>query len=93
MDTENQEWCVEIAAGAQRSLEGLPHRIAIAVVEFISAGLAANPDQRSKPLRGELSELRSARRGDYRVLFEVHEADHVLVIARIDHRARVYRPR
>src|SRR6266542_4409364 len=42
--------------------------------------------------RRELAGVRSARRGDYRVLFELHDDTHVLLVIRIDHRAHVYRP-
>jgi mRNA-degrading endonuclease RelE of RelBE toxin-antitoxin system len=45
----------------------------------------------SKPLRYELEGLRSARRGDYRVLFALDPDTHVLLVVRIAHRADAYR--
>jgi mRNA-degrading endonuclease RelE of RelBE toxin-antitoxin system len=40
-----------------------------------------------------LEGLRSARRGAYRVIYEIEEAEHVVIVHRIDHRATAYRPR
>ena len=46
-----------------------------------------------KPLRFELEGLHSARRGDYRVVYEIdQEQDEVTIIA-IQHRSDVYRRR
>jgi len=84
-------WDVELAPSAIRGLERLPPRIATAVIEFVTATLPSNPERMSKPLRGELEHLRSARRGDYRVLFFLEEATHILRVERIAHRADVYR--
>lgn len=46
----------------------------------------------SKPLRYELAGTRSARSGDYRILFTMDESSPVLSIIRVDHRAHAYRP-
>ena len=74
-----------------RGLERIPPRFAAAIVEFLFGALAANPYLAGKPLRHELEGLHGARRGDYRVIYRIHDS-HVLVI-RIDHRASAYRPR
>ena len=84
-------WDVQLAPSAVRRLDRLPPRIAVAVVEFVTATLPTNPERMSKPLRGELEGLRSARRGDYRVLFSLDEATATLLVVRIAHRADVYR--
>jgi mRNA-degrading endonuclease RelE of RelBE toxin-antitoxin system len=73
-------------------LAALPKKVAPAVVEFITTVLVENPLRLSKPLQGELTGLRSARRGDYRVLIEVDEAAGTLLVIRIAHRSEVYRP-
>ncbi len=84
-------WDVQLAPSAIRTLDRLPPRIATAVVEFVTRTLPENPERMSKPLRGELEEFRSARRGDYRVLFSLDEATGVLLVVRIAHRADAYR--
>ncbi len=90
-DDQTPAWRVEIAPAAERSLLRLPHKIAAAVVEFVTTTLPTNPERMSKPLRYELEDLRSARRGDYRVLFELDHDTGVLLVVRIAHRADAYR--
>lgn len=82
---------LEVSAAARRQLHRLPDRVAAAVVEFITVVLPGNPARLSKPLTGGLERLRSARRGDYRVLLWIDEADHRVVVVRIAHRSDAYR--
>ena len=83
---------VRVSSSAHRQLGRLPVKVAMAVVEFITVVLPDNPLRLSKPLTGEFVELRSARRGDYRVLIQVDEAARTVLVLRIAHRAGVYRP-
>ena len=83
---------VQVSSSAHRQLGRLPPKVAVAVVEFITAVLPASPLGLSKPLTGELAELRSARRGDYRVLILVDDAARIVLVLRIAHRAEAYRP-
>jgi mRNA interferase RelE/StbE len=55
--------------------------------------LCENPRRIGHPLQRELAGLWSARRGAYRVIYEMDDADHVVTVLRIDHRSDVYRPR
>ncbi len=89
--TGERPWRVEVAPAAVRSLEELPQKVATAIVEFITGTLPANPLRMSNPLRYELEGLRSARRGDYRVLLARDEQTRVLLVIRIAHRADAYR--
>lgn len=66
--------------------------MAAAITEFITGALADNPSRLSKPL-GKLSDYRSARRGDYRVLVRLDEAAGLVLVVQVAHRAHVYRPR
>ena len=74
-------------------MSGIPPRIVPAIVEFAFGDLAANPRRVGKPLERELTGIFSARRGPYRVLYEIHAAAEEVQILRVDHRADVYRPR
>lgn len=85
------DWAVEFAPSAIRGLDRLPQRIAPAIVEFATITLPRNPEQLSKPLRGEFEGLRSARRGDYRVVFRLRADARVLLVVRVAHRADVCR--
>ncbi|GIG30213.1 type II toxin-antitoxin system RelE family toxin [Cellulomonas marina] len=82
---------VELAPRARREITRLPNRVVPAVVEFLDV-IAENPFRVSKALHPPLDHLRSARRGAYRILFEVDDEEKVVVVARVDHRADVYRP-
>ncbi len=86
-----EPFTVEVSSAARRQLHQLPDKMAMAVVEFVTVVLPRNPLRLSKPLTGTLSGLRSARRGDYRVLIEVDENDHRILVVRVAHRAHVYR--
>jgi mRNA interferase RelE/StbE len=83
---------VRISSSARRQLGRLPAKVAAAVVEFLTSVLPENPLRLSKPLTGDLAGLRSARRGDYRVLLEVDEDRRRILVMRIGHRSDVYRP-
>jgi mRNA interferase RelE/StbE len=80
-------------ATATRALQRLPEKIATAAGEFIYGSLAENPQRVGKPLRFELEGLHSARRGDYRVVYEINPSEATVTIIAIQHRADVYRPR
>jgi len=86
-------YAVVMASTALRSLEKVPPRYAAAILEFIYVILPENPARVGKPLEREFEGLHGARRGDYRVLYEIREADASVLVVRIDHRAHAYRPR
>jgi mRNA interferase RelE/StbE len=87
----SEPYQIQIAARAARDLQRLPEKVATACVEFIFGPLAQNPRQVGKPLRDELVGLRSARRGDYRVVYAIVEATRRIEIMHIDRRSDVYR--
>ncbi|BBY42359.1 addiction module toxin RelE [Mycolicibacterium celeriflavum] len=93
MTTKDRPYHVDVAGSARRDLRRPSGKIAMAIIEFITGPLAENPQRLSKVLRGELAAYRSARRGDYRVLFRIDDDKHAIVIVAIDHRAQIYRPR
>lgn len=82
---------VRFAPSAVRGLDRLPAKIAAAVVEFATVTLPGNPERMSKPLRGEFEGFRSARRGDYRILFSFDEPTGTLLVVRVAHRVDVRR--
>lgn len=88
-----EAWRLSIAASAERSLDRLPPKIATATVEFMLGPLVETPRRVGHPLQRELAGLWSARRGAYRIVYELNEAELVVNVVRIDHRADVYRPR
>jgi mRNA-degrading endonuclease RelE of RelBE toxin-antitoxin system len=71
----------------------MPERIAAAIVEFMVGPLCASPRRVGHALRRELAGLWSARRGAYRVIYEIDDEEQTVSVLRIDHRSDVYRPR
>jgi len=69
----------------------LPEFIAAAAWEFIQGPLAENPRLVGKPLKGDLSGFWSARRGEYRVVYEINDDVVTVIILRIGHRRDIYR--
>jgi mRNA interferase RelE/StbE len=89
---------VELTGPAQRDLDTIPAKYAVAILQFAYGLLADNPARAGKPLVGDLEGQHSARRGDYRISYEIladqqQESGGTVLIHRIRHRAHVYRPR
>ncbi len=78
---------------ARRHLDQLPEKVHAAALETVHGVIAHSPYRAGKPLVGELSGLHSARRGDYRIVYEVLDDIQAVVIHRIQHRRDVYRSR
>ncbi len=76
---------------ARRDLDRLPEAVAAAVLEFLYGALAENPHRVGKPLLGKLSGLHSARRGQYRVIYEVDDEVVTVTVIKIAHRGDAYR--
>ncbi|MBN7314875.1 type II toxin-antitoxin system RelE family toxin [Mycobacteroides abscessus] len=89
--SQGDPYHVRITARAARDLQHLPEKIAAACAEFIFGPLSANPQRVGKLLRGELTGLHSARRGDYRVIYAIGEHDRTVDIVHIHRRSDVYR--
>jgi mRNA-degrading endonuclease RelE of RelBE toxin-antitoxin system len=84
---------VEITPEGLRHLNRLPKKVRAAVIEAIFGTIAQNPHRAGKALRGELDGLYSARRGDFRIVYEVDEVARVVLVHRAQHRRTAYRPR
>ena len=80
-------------APACRALSRLPEKVATAAVEFLYGSLAADPHRVGKPLKLGLQGLRSARRGDYRVIYRIDDHLRQVTVVAIEHRSDIYRPR
>jgi mRNA-degrading endonuclease RelE of RelBE toxin-antitoxin system len=83
------------APPARRALATLPPSdVAAAAAEFITGPLLREPRRAGKPLGAELTGIYSARLGlEWRVLYEIDETKHVVIVLGIRHRSVVYRRR
>ena len=84
---------VEITPEGLRHLNRLPAKVREAVLEAVFGTIAEDPHRAGKPLRGELEGLHSARRGPFRVIYEIDDRQHVVLIHRAQHRRTAYRRR
>jgi mRNA interferase RelE/StbE len=83
---------LQVTPPAARALsDRLPESVAAAVVEFLTTALVEQPHRVGKPLRGQLEGIFSARRGTYRVLYEIVDERRQVVVLRIEHRRHAYR--
>ncbi|MCL2653649.1 MAG: type II toxin-antitoxin system RelE/ParE family toxin [Propionibacteriaceae bacterium] len=58
----------------------------------MDGALCAEPRRVSKPLAEPFDGYLSARRGAYRMIYRIEDADHTVRVLTIDHRSDVYRP-
>jgi mRNA-degrading endonuclease RelE of RelBE toxin-antitoxin system len=77
---------------ARRRFARLPKSVAAAVLEFVYGALAENPRRVGMPLREPFEGSYSARRGEYRVVYEIDDGRVVITLLTVDHRRDVYRP-
>ena len=84
-------WRVRLTGEARRSLANVPEKVRPAILEFFSGGLSANPLRVGTALHRELAGLHSARRGEYRVIYQVNLDDHEVIVHRVQHRRDAYR--
>ena len=88
----HERYVVRLAPSAQRALtDSLPASVAFAALELINGPLAERPYVGGSPLRAPFDGLFRARRGEYRVRYEMEETERRITILRIGHRRDVYR--
>jgi mRNA interferase RelE/StbE len=76
---------------ARRDMDSVPPRVIPAIVEFVYGDLAAFPRRVGKPLEREFAGSYSARRGSYRILYDIDDGKNQVFILRVAHRPDVYR--
>ena len=84
---------VRITPEGLRHLNRLPEKIRDAALTALTGTIKENPQRLGKKLVGELDGLYSARRGDYRIIYEIMDNPKTVIVLRIQHRADVYRNR
>lgn len=86
---------LRVTGPAARALaDRLPEKVAAAAHEFITVVLVANPHRLGKrlllpPYEGTWS----ARRGSYRILYEIDDEHQTITVTAIEHRGDAYRSR
>ena len=92
MAAEGQPYELLVAGPAARAIaDRLPEAVAAAVIDLITGPLVESPRRLGKPLRQELEGIWSARRGTFRILYRIDEANRQVVVLRVEHRRFAYR--
>ncbi len=82
---------IEIKSSAEKYLSKIPYKYHEKVKEKID-GLARNPfPPGCKKLKAPEKDQYSIRAGQYRVIYEVHEDELLILVVKIGHRKDVYR--
>ncbi len=85
---------VRYTRAARRALsDELPVHVVDAVLALIDGDLARQPSRVGRPLRPPLDGTYSARRGTYRLLYEIDQQARTVIITAIESRSDAHRPR
>ena len=82
---------IHVSKAFLKSLSALPEKIQPSIIEFLYGSLATDPYRVGKPLVEPLDGMWSARRGEYRILYEVDEVKQVVHVMAVRHRRDAYR--
>ena len=87
----SQRYRLRIARPAARALaELLPEKVA-AAYEFITGPLLDDPHRVGKPLNPPMAPAGTARRGSYRILYNLDDPNGIVEVTAIRHRSDAYR--
>lgn len=81
---------VRITPEGFRHLNRIPPKVREAALH---GPISESPRQLGNALVGDLAGLRSARRGDYWIIYGLDDTIRTVTVHRIQHRGSVYRPR
>lgn len=84
-------YTVTFTPAARRGLARLPLVAAAAMFEHITGPLAGNPHRLGKPLEAPYDGVWTTRRGGYRALYTINDAEHAVTIVAVAHRRDAYR--
>ena len=84
---------IRITSEGRRHLDCLATKVRDAAFAALSGSIKENPRRMGKPLVGELTGLCSARRVDYRIVYEIDDETTTVIVHQIHHRSSVYRSR
>ena len=88
----SQRYRLRIARPAARALtDTLPEKVATAAYEFITGPLLDEPYRVGKPLDPPLAPAWTARRGTYRIIYNLDDTARIVEVTAIRHRADAYR--
>lgn len=83
-------WVVQFLPSARKALDRLPEPIGARIRKAIDF-LAANPRPVGCAKVAAMESTWRIRVGEYRIVYEVHDAKLIVLVVRVGHRCEVYR--
>lgn len=90
--SSSKKYRVVFVGGVDKVTKGLPPKVVAVITKFCSGALVEDPYSAGKPLKGDRAGTYSARRGQYRIIYRIHDELIIVEVLRAGHRSRVYRP-
>jgi mRNA-degrading endonuclease RelE of RelBE toxin-antitoxin system len=90
-DTPGRYTLIVTPTARRQLAQHLPEAVAFAAHEFIVGALLDNPQRVGKRLQAPLDRRHSARRGTYRVIYRINDAERTVTVLDIAHRRDAYR--
>ena len=83
-------WTVRVTAAAEKQLAKLDRPVQRRILNFLEAIARSSPRAKGKAMQGDARAWRY-RIGDYRVICDLVDSQHVIYVIRVGHRREVYR--
>ena len=84
------KWTVSYVQSAMDEITSLDGSAKKVIKKAIEEKLMVDPLKFGRPLRRNLSGLFKIRVGDYRIIYQIHEHEVLVVIIKVGHRKEVY---
>jgi len=87
-----RHYAIRLSRSAKRDLNQLPEKIRERALDFIYNVLSDNPQRVGAPLRAPQEGQHEAVTGSYRIIYRIVDAEVLVEVVGVAHRADVYRP-
>jgi len=85
-------YAIRLSKSAKRDMNELPEKVRERALDFIYHVLSDNPQRVGAPLRAPQEGQYKAVTGSYRIIYRIVDAEVLVEVVRVAHRADVYRP-
>jgi mRNA interferase RelE/StbE len=86
----HSKWTVSYVQSAMEDITSLDGSAKKVIKKAIEEKLMVDPLKFGRPLRRSLSGLFKLRVGDYRIIYQIHKQEVLVVVVKVGHRREVY---
>ena len=83
-------YTIKFRPAVEKDLRTLPHKELIRIKRKIDTLVENLPDPAITKMKGN-NKFHKIRVGDYRIIYEIHNDTHVILVAKIGHRKDIYK--